>query len=246
VTHEPLAPEPASGTAFEADQRRGIKSFVLRQGRMSPAQTRAYETLLPRYGIAFSHTTVDLAELFARQAPTVLEIGFGMGETTTQIAERLPHVNFLGIEVHQPGVGALLKQVDTKHLTNVRVIRHDAIEVLQEMIGPNTLAGLHLFFPDPWPKKRHQKRRILGSRLLDLLATRLQVGAYIHMATDWQEYAENALATLLADARFENSSRLATGFAVRPEYRPVTKFEARGVRLGHGVWDIVFRLRPRE
>jgi tRNA (guanine-N7-)-methyltransferase len=224
-------PEPG------VDARRGIKSFVLRQGRMSPAQTRALESLMPRYGIAFGESQLDFREVFGRTAPTVLEVGFGMGETTAAIAQAMPDHDFIGIEVHLPGVGALLKQVEARALGNVRVIRHDALAVLNHMIPPQSLAGVHLFFPDPWPKKRHHKRRIINVGLLDHIAPKLAVGGYFHMATDWGPYADEALGVLTAHPAFRNT---AEAFAPRPPYRPVTKFEARGVKLGHGVWDLVF------
>ncbi len=221
-------------------QDRAIRSYVLRQGRVSNAQRRAHDTLLPRYGIPFQENTVDLDAAFGRQAPRILEIGCGMGETTTAIAAANPDTDYLGIEVHTPGVGSLLKQIDALNLNNVRVIQHDAVAVLRTMIAPASLAGLHIFFPDPWPKKRHHKRRLLQPALVALAASRLQPGAYLHAATDWQEYAEQILAVLGAEPALENT---AADYAERPAYRPQTKFETRGLKLGHGVWDIVFRKR---
>lgn len=220
--------------------RRPIRSYVLRQGRMTAAQARAYEELLPRYGIPFSRTPLDLERVFGRAAPKILEIGFGMGETTAQIASAHPENDYLGIEVHAPGVGALLRRVASLALTNVRVIRHDAVEVLECMIPERVLDGVHVFFPDPWPKKRHHKRRLIQPPFVALLATRMKPGAYLHVATDWEDYARQILDVLCAEPRLENT---AAGFAPRPAYRPLTKFEQRGMRLGHRVWDVVFRRR---
>ena len=220
---------------------RSIRSFVLRQGRMSPAQVRAYEDLLPRLGIEYAPQPLDFAQVFGRQAPVVVEIGFGMGETTARIAEAMPGTNFLGLEVHAPGVGALLKLVGEKQLANVRVIRHDAVEVMQNMIAPASLAGIHVFFPDPWPKARHHKRRLIQSACVALLASRLAPGGYLHCATDWEEYARQMLEVLSADPQLINA---ANGFAAKPAYRPLTKFEARGLKLGHGVRDVLFRQMP--
>jgi tRNA (guanine-N7-)-methyltransferase len=219
---------------------RPIRSFVLRQGRISVAQQRAYDTLLPKLGIAYTPGPLDFTALFGRAAPTILEIGFGMGETTAAIAAAQPDRNFLAIEVHTPGVGSLLKQLDADGLTNVRVIQHDAVEVLNTMIPPVSLAGCHLYFPDPWPKKRHHKRRIVQGPLIALLASRLAPGAYFHSATDWKEYADWMLDVLRAEPLLENT---AEDFAPRPAWRPQTKFETRGLRLGHGVWDLLFRKR---
>lgn len=224
----------------EENHRRHIRSYVLRQGRVSGAQLRAVETLLPRFGIAYRHGLLDLAQSFGRAAPTILEIGFGMGETTAAIAGAHPEYDYLGIEVHTPGVGALLKVIDERGLTNVRVIRHDAVEVLTHMIAPGCLAGVHIFFPDPWPKKRHHKRRLIQPPLVHLIAEKLQRGGYLHAATDWHEYAEQILAVCAAEPLLANST---DGFAPRPDYRPLTKFETRGLKLGHGVWDIIFRRR---
>lgn len=219
-------------------QKRPIRSYVLRQGRVSNAQARAHHELLPRFGIAFSNQQLDLDRLFGRAAPRILEIGFGMGETTASIAAAHPDVDYLGIEVHTPGVGSLLKLIDARGLSNLRLIQHDAVEVLREMIAPGSLDGAHIFFPDPWPKKRHHKRRLVQTDFITLLASRLKPGGYLHLATDWEEYAEQMLAVLSAEPQLENT---ADGYAPRPGYRPQTKFETRGLKLGHGVWDIVFR-----
>jgi tRNA (guanine-N7-)-methyltransferase len=220
--------------------RRPIRSFVLRQGRFSPAQQRARDELLPRFGIALGAEPVDLSICFGRQAPTILEIGSGMGETTAAIAQAMPECDFLAVEVHAPGVGSLLKRIDELGLANLRVVPHDAVEVVRRMIAPGALAGIHVFFPDPWPKKRHHKRRLLQPPFVHELALRLQSGGYLHVATDWQDYASAMLATLAAEPLLVNAAR---DYAPRPGYRPLTKFERRGLRLGHGVWDIVFRRR---
>jgi tRNA (guanine-N7-)-methyltransferase len=220
-----------------APRHRPVRSFVLRQGRMSPAQQRALDELLPRFGIPFAPAPIDFDREFGRSAPRVLEIGFGMGETTAAIARARPGDDFLGIEVHSPGVGSLLKRVAELGLTNVRVVRHDAVEALATMIPPASLAGVHVFFPDPWPKKRHHKRRLLTPGFVRELALRLAPAGRLHVATDWEEYAQEILATLAQEPLLENT---ACGFAPRPEYRPLTKFEARGLKLGHGVRDLVF------
>ena len=215
-----------------------IRSFVLRQGRVSNAQRRAVDTLLSVYGIGYVPGALDFGQVFGRRAPTILEIGFGMGETTALIAQAHPENNYLAIEVHTPGVGSLLKRIAEDGLTNLRLIQHDAVEVLEHMIASAALAGAHIFFPDPWPKKRHHKRRLIQPGFVALLASRLAPGAYLHAATDWQEYAEQILAVFAAEPGLANT---APGFAPRPDYRPLTKFESRGLKLGHGVWDIIFR-----
>jgi tRNA (guanine-N7-)-methyltransferase len=217
---------------------RPIRSFVLRQGRMSNAQTRALETLLPRYGIPYLEAPLDLDATFGSAAPKILEIGFGMGDSTATIAAAHPQNDYLGVEVHAPGVGSLLNQIENLGLTNLRIIQHDAVEVLKHMIAPASLDGVHIFFPDPWHKKRHHKRRLIQPELVVLLCDKLKPGGYLHAATDWQEYAEHILAVLLAEPKLANT---AVDYAPKPEYRPLTKFEQRGIRLGHGVWDIVFR-----
>ncbi|MGB8855279.1 MAG: tRNA (guanosine(46)-N7)-methyltransferase TrmB [Burkholderiales bacterium] len=218
-------------------QHAHIRSFVLRQGRVSNAQGRAVETLLPIYGIPFSNQLIDYIDVFKRNAPVILEIGFGMGETTATIAATNPQNDYLAIEVHTPGVGNLLKEMEARRISNLRIIQHDAIEVLRDMIAPASLAGVHIFFPDPWPKKRHHKRRLIQTPLVKTLCEKLRPGAYLHIATDWQEYAEHILATLSAEPSLSNN---AAGYAARPAYRPLTKFEQRGLKLGHGVWDIIF------
>ena len=217
---------------------RPVRSYVLRQGRVSNAQERYHESMMQTVGVPFSGQILDMAELFGREAPCIVEIGFGMGESTAAIAKAHPENNYLGIEVHTPGVGSLCKQIALMELQNLRIIQHDAVEVFQLMISPKSLSGVHVFFPDPWPKKRHHKRRLIQPEFVALLASRLQTGAYLHCATDWQEYAEQMLMVLGAEATLENTAK---DFAPRPDYRPLTKFEQRGLRLGHGVWDLVFR-----
>lgn len=195
---------------------------------------------MPRYGVPFSPRPVDLAAFFGRTAPKILEIGFGMGETTAQIAAEHPDTDYLGIDVHTPGVGNLLQVIAARGLTNVRVVQHDAVEVLQQMILPDSLDGAHVFFPDPWPKKRHHKRRLIQPPFVALLAGRLKPGGYVHAATDWEEYAAQMLEVLSAEPLLTNT---ADGYAPRPAYRPPTKFEQRGLKLGHAVRDLVFRRR---
>jgi tRNA (guanine-N7-)-methyltransferase len=223
--------------------RRPVRSYVLRQGRVTDAQRRAREHLLPRFGIPFSREPLDLERAFGRTAPKILEIGFGMGETTADIAARHPANDYLGVEVHSPGVGALLKRIDELGLANVRVIQHDAVEVLEHMIPPASLAGVHLFFPDPWPKKRHHKRRLIQPPFIGLLTSRMKPGACVHAATDWEDYAQQIMEVLSAEPLLTNT---VAGFAQRPDGRPRTKFEGRGLKLGHKVWDVVFRRRLDE
>jgi tRNA (guanine-N7-)-methyltransferase len=222
----------------EHPPHRPIRSFVLRQGRLSNAQRRAHETLMPKYGIPFSEQLLDLDSVFGRSAPKFLEIGFGMGETTALIAQAHPQKDYLAVEVHTPGVGSLLKQVEELALTNIRVIQHDVVEVLQHALPPECLDGVHIFFPDPWPKARHHKRRLIQAEFVALLCSRLKPGGYIHVATDWEDYAEQILNVLSGEPHLTNT---AVGYAPRPEYRPMTKFEQRGLRLGHEVWDVIFR-----
>jgi tRNA (guanine-N7-)-methyltransferase len=232
------ADDPAPPESSDIRPLRPVRSFVLRQGRTSSAQQRALDELLPRYGIAATSDPLDLHAVFGRRAPVVLEIGFGMGETTAAIAKAHPDQNFLGIEVHGPGVGSLLNRIEAERLTNVRVIRHDAAEVVGAMIAPGTLAGIHVYFPDPWPKKRHHKRRLMQPHFVHELARRLVPGGYLHAATDWEDYARQMLDTLSAQPLLENT---ADAFAPRPPWRPQTKFERRGLTLGHAVFDLLFR-----
>ena len=219
---------------------RHIRSYVLRQGRVTPAQERAFAELQPRFGIDYSASPIDPAAIFGRAAPLTLEIGSGMGETTAAIAEANPGNDYIAVEVHLPGVGALLKRIAAAGITNLRVIRHDALEVLTNMIADGTLAGIHLYFPDPWPKKRHHKRRLLQPAFTALAAKKLAPGGVFHAATDWPPYAEHMLEVLSAEPLLENT---VDGYAPRPGNRPLTKFENRGVKLGHEVRDLLFRRR---
>ncbi len=214
-----------------------MRSYVLRAGRMGPGQQRALETLGPRFLLPYCAETLDLPATFGRTAPCVLEIGFGMGDATAQVAAALPGTDFLAVEVHAPGVGALLKHIGEKELTNLRLLQHDAVEVLKHMLAPACLAGVHIWFPDPWHKKRHHKRRVIQPGFVAELITRIAPGGYLHCATDWQDYAEQMLAVLAAEPGLQNT---AEGYAPRPDWRPLTKFENRGLKLGHVVWDLVF------
>jgi len=224
--------------ASDVLKQRPIRSFVLRQGRLTTAQERALEQGMPRWGIPYQAAPINLAEAFGRaDSPKILEIGFGMGESTAHIARIQPEHDFLGVEVHTPGVGSLLKHIEDHQLTNLRIIQHDAVEVLKHMLAEGSLDGVHIFFPDPWHKKRHHKRRLIQAEFVRLLCGKLKVGAYLHVATDWQEYAEWVLEVLRAEPLLKNT---VADYAVKPDYRPLTKFENRGIKLGHGVWDIVF------
>ena len=223
-------------------EHRPIRSFVLRHGRMTAAQRRAYDTGWERFGIDFTGRPLDFDALFGRPGPRVLEIGFGMGHSLAEMAAAAPDSNFLGIEVHRPGVGKLLHLVQEQGLTNVRVLCHDAVEVLRDGIEPGSLDTLQVFFPDPWHKKRHHKRRLIQPPFVELAASRLRPGGRLHLATDWENYAEQMLEVLSACPLLENTVA-GGGYAPRPAHRPLTKFEQRGERLGHGVWDLVFQKR---
>ncbi len=223
-----------------ASPRPPIRSFVLRAGRMGSGQTRALAELGPRFVLPFRPALEDWDAHFGRQAPRVLEIGFGMGGATAAVAAGQPGTDFIGIEVHPPGVGALLKLIGEQDLTNLRILQHDAVPVLQHMVGAATLTGAHVWFPDPWHKVKHHKRRLIQPAFVALLASRLAPGGYLHCATDWQPYAEQMLQVLPAEPLLANT---AAGYAERPAWRPLTKFENRGLNLGHGVWDLVFRRR---
>lgn len=218
-----------------------IRSFARRRGHLSRAQHRAYETILPEVGIPFATRTLDLTESFKRDAPTVLEIGFGMGETTAAMALARPDINFLGVEVYPAGIGALCKRIHEQALNNIRIVAHDAVEVVRDMLAPESLAGVHIYFPDPWPKARHHKRRLVAQPFISVLATRIKPKGYLHCATDWQHYAEQMRDVLNQESMLDNQY---TDYAPNPEnplmQRPTTKFHARGTRLGHGVWDLVF------
>jgi len=223
---------------------RRIRSFVLRAGRVTAAQERALADLWPRYGLEFSGTLLDLDAAFGRgaarpAAPRCLEIGFGAGEVIGALAEAHPHVDHLGIEVHRSGVGRLLLRVEQSKLDNVRVICHDAVEVLKTSIVDGAFDQILIFFPDPWHKKRHHKRRLIDAPFVDLLADKLRSGGTLRLATDWQEYAEQMLALANANARLESQSPDGT-YVARPDFRPATRFERRGERLGHGVWDLAY------
>ena len=229
---------------------RRIKSFVMRAGRTTSGQQKAIDELGPVFVLPFSKEPIQLSTAFDQLPPTyILEIGFGMGETTAHIAKIRPDDNFLAIEVHEPGVGALLKRIGEENLQNIRIIRHDAVEVIEYMLADSSLDGFHLFFPDPWHKKKHNKRRLVQPAFIEKILPKLKSGAYIHMATDWEEYAYQMLDVLSQNAHIQNTStkllrledgREILGFASRPDYRPITKFENRGLKLGHGVWDLVF------
>ena len=224
----------------DTERRRAVKSFVVRAGRMGSGQVRALAELGPRFVLPFQNSVPDWDAIFGRRAPRILEIGFGMGDATAQIAQARAEVDFIGVEVHPPGVGSLLQRIADKDLHNVRIVQHDAVEVLTQMVSPNSLAGIHIFFPDPWHKKRHHKRRLIQAAFVETLTTRLEAGGVLHCATDWQPYAEQMLEVLSANPDLVNT---AEGFAPKPDYRPLTKFENRGLKLGHGVWDLVFRKR---
>ena len=222
---------------------RTIRSFVLRTGRTTAGQAKAFETQGPQFLLEYKPELCSFETVFNRNKPaawpTVLEIGFGMGEATAQIAAGMPDTNFLCCEVHTPGVGALLKRIEEQHLSNIRILQHDAVEVVDHMLAIGSLDGVHIFFPDPWHKKKHNKRRLIQAPLIAKLAARLKPGGYLHCATDWQPYAEQILEVLSAEPMLQNTSP--DGYAPKPDYRPLTKFENRGIKLGHGVWDVVFK-----
>ena len=221
----------------EVSHKRGIRSYVLRQGHMSDAQKAAMAEGLPKWGIEYQPETIDLNAVFGRNNDKVFEIGFGMGTATAHIAKVLPEKDFIAIDVHAPGVGNLLKLIDENELSNLRVMRYDAVEVVTNMLVDESLAGIHVFFPDPWHKKRHNKRRLVQTPFVEKLLPKLKNGGYIHLATDWEEYAVQMLEVL---SGFDSLKNSAEAYATTPDYRPETKFEARGKRLGHGVWDLVF------
>jgi len=214
-----------------------IRSFVTRAGRLSTGQARALEEFGPQFLIEYRKEAFDFHAPFGRNAPLILEIGFGMGVSTAHIAKVMPDKDFIGVEVHTPGVGSLLKLIGEEGIGNLRVIQHDAVEVLNNMIADGSLAGVHIFFPDPWHKARHNKRRLIQPEFVKLLCSKLQAGGYLHLATDWEDYAVQMLDVLGAEPLLQNT---AEGYAPQPAYRPLTKFENRGIKLGHGVWDLVF------
>lgn len=223
----------------ENPHTRRIRSFVRREGRITPAQQRALQRLWPRFGLE-AQGLQDLDACFGRSAPRTLEIGFGNGQALATMAEHAPEQDFIGIEVHRPGVGHLLLELESRGLTNVRVFCADALDVLRVCLPDASLDRVLLFFPDPWPKKRHHKRRILQPAFIDLLAGKLKPGGIFHLATDWENYAGQMLETMTQSTAFTNRAA-GGGFAPKPAYRPLTKFEQRGLRLGHGVWDLVFK-----
>lgn len=235
---QPLTPEE-----LETLKHRHIRSFVLRRGHISAAQQRALNDLLPKYQVQYQQEPVNLSQLFGREAPTVLEIGCGMGETTAAIAQAHPEINFLGCEVFAAGVGALAKRLEEMQLSNVRIIRHDAVEVVRDMIAENALDGVHIFFPDPWRKARHHKRRLVATPFIELLSSRIRPAGYLHCATDWENYAEQMMDVLSAEPTLTNlhgdhqwSPVMGNPLCERPR----TKFQARGENLGYGIWDLVF------
>jgi tRNA (guanine-N7-)-methyltransferase len=216
-----------------------IKSFVKRAGRTTSGQTKAFAELGPRFVLPFAQGALNFEQAFDRKAaPVIFEIGFGMGEATAHIAARMPEKNFLCCEVHEPGVGALLKRIGEQNLNNIRILQHDAVEVIDQMLAPDSLDGVHIYFPDPWHKTKHNKRRLIQPALVSKLLQRLKPGGYLHCATDWEPYAQQMLEVLQAEPGLVNT---ATTYAPKPDYRPLTKFENRGLKLGHGVWDLVFR-----
>ncbi|MCL1094556.1 tRNA (guanosine(46)-N7)-methyltransferase TrmB [Shewanella kaireitica] len=223
----------------EGKYLRKVRSFVLREGRLTKGQAQAMEQQWPSMGLDYTPEAIDLVEVFGREADTVLEIGFGMGGSLVEMAKASPELNFIGIEVHKPGVGACLSVAAEAGVTNLRVYHHDALEVLENSIAEGSLARVQLFFPDPWHKKRHHKRRIVQAPFAELIRSKLKVGGVFHLATDWENYSEHMLEVMNAAPGYKNQST--TGDVVeRPEHRPLTKFEARGHRLGHGVWDLMF------
>lgn len=242
VTCAPEAPLPPVPPAPpDPPARPPIRSFVLRAGRMGSGQVRALADLGPRFVLPFVPAVADWDAVFGRHAPRVLEIGFGMGGPTAAVAAAQPGTDFIGVEVHPPGVGALLKLMGEQALSNIRILQHDAVPVLQQMLAPGTLAGVHVWFPDPWHKTKHHKRRLIQPPLVALLASRLAPGGYLHCATDWQPYAEQMLTVLGAEPLLANAA--GSAYAPRPDWRPLTKFEARGLNLGHGVWDLLYTRR---
>ena len=228
--------------AADAPFMRTIKSYVLRAGRMGTGQQRAFELYGPRFLLPYAEHKLDVATAFGRSAPLILEIGFGMGDATAKIAQHRPQDNFLCCEVHEPGVGALLKRCGEEGIANIRIVQHDAVEVLDHMLGEDSLDGVHIFFPDPWHKSRHHKRRLIQSPFVERLARHIRPAGYLHLATDWEPYAEQMREVLGREPQLQNTADPALGgYAPKPDYRPLTKFENRGLRLGHGVWDLVYR-----
>ena len=227
---------------LEALKNRHIRSFQLRRGHISQAQKRAIDETLPRYAVPYEPKLIDAKEVFGREAPLVLEIGCGMGETTAAIAQMHPEVNFLGCEVFMAGVGALAKRLDEMQLENVRIVNHDAVEVIRDMIAENSLDGVHIYFPDPWRKARHHQRRLVAQPFIHMLASHIKPGGYLHCATDWENYAEQMFEVLEGEELLKNMHDGFSPVMANPiTERPMTKFHARGERLGHGVWDLVYQ-----
>ena len=255
MQHEPNAsapPAPLVTNAADASAPPGhapqgvahpktIRSFVRRAGRTTTGQAKAFTDYGDKFVLPYAEQALDASQAFGRSAPLILEIGFGMGEATAHIARVRPDDNFLCCEVHEPGVGALLKRIGEQDIGNIRILQHDAVEVLEHMLPPASLDGVHIFFPDPWHKTKHNKRRLVQPVLVAKLAARLKPGGYLHCATDWEPYAQQMLQVLGAEPLLKNTATAPEGWADKPEYRPLTKFEKRGLRLGHGVWDVVFR-----
>ncbi|MDI9819257.1 MULTISPECIES: tRNA (guanosine(46)-N7)-methyltransferase TrmB [unclassified Legionella] len=221
---------------------RTIKSFVLRAGRISNRQQQALDQSLEHYALALNQSPWNFQTIFDRQAETIVEIGFGMGASLLAMAKQYPELNFIGIEVHKAGIGSLAADLHEHGIGNVRIVPHDAVEIFKHHIAENSLAGIQIFFPDPWPKKRHHKRRLIQPAFVNLLCRRLKVGGFIHCATDWQDYADHMLTVLSAEPSLANTQGEG-GFSPRPETRPLTKFEQRGTKLGHGVWDLIHKKR---
>ena len=241
ATEIPEASEQRNGQAPEGvAYPKTIKSYVRRAGRTTIGQAKAFEDLGPRYLLQYQAAPLDAAAAYGRDGLLILEIGFGMGEATAHIAKVRPEDSFLCCEVHEPGVGALLKRIGEQEISNIRILQHDAVEVIDNMLPLNSIDGVHIFFPDPWHKKKHNKRRLIQSPLIAKLAQRIKPGGYLHCATDWQPYAQQMLQVLSAEPMLRNRAVQADGYADKPEYRPLTKFENRGLKLGHGVWDLVF------
>lgn len=220
---------------------RRIRSFVKREGRLTKGQASAFERLMPTWGVTKPLQPIQFAALFGREGPVTLEIGFGMGHSLVAMAKAAPERNFFGVEVHRPGVGALLMEAEQEGVQNVRVAEHDAVEVLEHWLADASLDRVQIFFPDPWHKARHHKRRLIQAEFVQLLRRKLQLGGVLHLATDWEHYAEHMLAVMNAAAGYKNLASDNT-YIPRPEERPLTKFEQRGHRLGHGVWDLQFQV----
>ena len=238
------SPAEDKEAAVETDRRRGVRSYVLRAGRVTEGQQRALDELWPVYGLPAGASMLDFAALFGNENPVIMEIGFGNGEATWRMAQAQPGENFLGVEVHRPGVGRLLLKIEEHGLENIRIACEDAVELLRDRIPETSLDGVRIYFPDPWPKKRHHKRRMIQSLFVALLASRMKPGGVLHLATDWAPYAEHMLEVLCAAPEFENLSPDGA-YCPKPEWRPPTKYEQRGERLGHRVSDLVFRRRQR-